>query len=213
MTSIIGIGITMLGITIEKLFSTPGQIRVMRVLLRAGKPLTGRQVQKLAGLANLSAMRALKHLTVLGVVSCRQAGRSHQYELKMEHWAVDELVSPIFKGEEKGLDLICGLLTKKLDGQCQMAYLYGSAVDSSRDTVGDIDLFISVKTEKEREVLESSLIPEISEKISERFGLFLEPNIVTSKELSRNPALKMAEEIAQDGLKLCGGDISEVISR
>ncbi len=211
MPNILGIVITMIGITIEKLFSTPGQIRVLRVLWRADKPLTGRQIQMLAGLANLSAMRALKHLTVLGVVSCRQAGRSHQYELKMDHWAVDELISPIFEGEEKGLDLICDLLAKKLKGQCQTAYLYGSVVDSSKDTVGDIDLFILVKTEKEREGLESSLIPPISEKISERFGLFLEPNIVTFKELSRNQVRKMAEEIAQNGQKLCGCDISEVI--
>jgi predicted nucleotidyltransferase len=203
----------MLGITIEKLFSAPGQIRVMRVLWRAGKPLTGRQIQKLAGLANLSAMRALKHLTDLGVVSCRQAGRSHQYELKMDHWAVDELVSPIFEGEDRGLDLLCELLVEKLKGQCQTAYLYGSSVDSSKDMVGDIDLFMAVKTKKEREVLESSLIPEISEKISERFGLFLEPNIVTFKELSRNPVRKVAEDIAQNGRKLCGCDIGEVICR
>lgn len=46
----------MLGITPEKLFRTPGQIRVLRVLWNSGKPLTGRQIQGLAGLANLSTM-------------------------------------------------------------------------------------------------------------------------------------------------------------
>ncbi len=95
----------MLKITLEDLFHSPGQIGVLRVLFRSGTPLTGRQVQRLSGLANLSTMRALKRLADLGVVSCRRAGRAYQYELRRSHWAVENLISPLFENEGKGLDL------------------------------------------------------------------------------------------------------------
>ena len=202
----------MLGITPEKLFRAPGQIRVLRVLWNSWKPLTGRQVQKLAGLANLSTMQSLKRLTDIGVVSCRRAGRSYQYELKRDCWAVRDLVSPVFEREDRGLDLLCEDLEKRLTGQCRTAYLYGSALDTGRDSVGDLDLFLVVKKEADRLELESSLIPEISKIISERFSLFLEPNIVTSEELSRNSLKKMAKKIAETGRKICGRKLDEVIS-
>ncbi len=202
----------MLGITPEKLFRTPGQIKILRVLWRSGKPLTGRQVQDLSGMANLSTMQALKRLTDLGVVSCRRAGRSHQYELKWESWAVKELVSPLFELEDKGLDHLCGILEEDLSGHCQTAYLYGSSLKPGEKEAGDLDLFLVVKTEEDRSVLEKSIIPEISMKISEEFSLFLEPHIVTVGELSRKPLKKVARDIAETGRKIRGKDLKELFA-
>ena len=201
----------MIGSSPEKLFRTPGQIKILRVLWRSGKPLTGRQVQDLAGMANLSTMQSLKCLTDLGVVSCRRAGRAHQYELNRESWAIRELVSPIFEREDKGLEDMCEILKQGLNGHCQTAYIYGSTLEPAKGRAGDLDLFLVVKEDDDRLDLESNWIPEISKIISEGFMLFLEPNIVTAKELTRGSAKKMAREIAKTGKKICGMDLEKII--
>lgn len=153
----------------------------------------------------------MKKLSELGVVSCRRAGRSHQYELNRESWAIRELVAPVFKHENIGLDLLCKYLEQRLTGQCQTAYLYGSALEAGRDSVGDLDLFMVVKEENNQLRLESFLLPEIAEIISERFSLFLEPNIVISDELTRNSTKTLARHIAETGRKICGRNLEEVI--
>ncbi len=203
----------MLGIRPEKIFQTSSQIKVLRVLWRSGKPLTGRQVQDLAGLANLSAMQSLKRLVDLGVVSCRRAGRAHQYELKRKTWAVRELISPLFESEEKGMDRLFEILKKTCTDHCQSAYLYGSVLESGGEKAGDLDLFLVVEKEKERSSLEKSLIPEISRKLSEEFALFLEPNIITVPDLDRGSVRKMAENIAENGRKICGTNLEKLIPK
>ncbi len=203
----------MLSITTEEIFRSPGQIKVLRVLSRAGKPLTGRQVQNLAGLANLAAMQSLKKLTDLGVVSCRRAGRAHQYELKRDHWAVEKLIAPIFENEGKGLDLVRELLAGKLRGQCLAAYLYGSALSAAAVAVGDLDLFVVAADEDDKTALESGPLPELAEEVLRRFGLFLEPNVVSKAGLSRPSAARLAREISRGGRKICGADLEEIVSR
>ncbi len=202
----------MLKITLEELFHSPGQIGVLRVLFRSGTPLTGRQVQRLSGLANLSAMRALKRLADLGVVSCRRAGRAHQYELKRSHWAVENLIAPVFVNEGKGLDLAVELLAAKLRGRCLAAYLYGSALFRRTEPAGDLDLFLVVKTEVNRTSLEKNTLPALADEVSRRFGLFLEPNLISRVDLSRPRPSRLAREIARTGRKLCGKDLEELIS-
>lgn len=203
----------MLSITTEEIFRSPGQIKVLRVLSRTGKPLTGRQVQNLAGLANLAAMQSLKKLADLGIVSCRRAGRAYQYELKRDHWAVEKLITPIFENEGKGLDLARELLTRKLRGQCLAAYLYGSALSTAAGSVGDLDLFVVVANEDDKTALEFGPLPVLAEEVSRRFGLFLEPNVVSKAGLSHPSAARLAREISRDGLKICGANLEEIISR
>lgn len=208
----LGISSVMLGITLEQLLRSPGQIKVLRVLWRAGTPLTGRQVQKIAGLANLAAMQALKKLTALGVVSCREAGRAYQYELKRSHWAVTNLVAPLFENENKGLDYLRELVSRKLEGRCLSAYLYGSVVSHPEGPVGDVDLFILVREEEDRHALENGALLELSDQISRTFGLLLEPNVITQNELSRKSAGKLVLNIMENGHKVWGRDLKKFLS-
>ncbi|MDP8247023.1 MAG: hypothetical protein P9M00_02705 [Candidatus Tritonobacter lacicola] len=201
----------MLGISLEKLLRSPGQIRVLRVLWRAGNPLTGRQVQNLSGLANLAAMQALKKLTDLGVVSCRKAGRSNQYELKRSHWAVLNIVSPIFEAENNALDHLSMLIVDYLQDHCISGYLYGSAISRTAERVGDVDLFLLVKSKKDKLLLESGPLVELANKLSETFNLFLEPNIYSRNEMSRRTVRKLAREVVKSGQKIFGLDLRDCL--
>lgn len=211
MLKILGIDYAMLGITLEQLLRSPGQIKVLRVLWRGGTPLTGRQVQKVAGLANLSAMQALKKLTALGVVSCRRAGRAYQYELKRSHWAVANIIAPLFENESKGLDYFQGLVARKLKARCLSVYLYGSVVSHPEGPVGDIDLFLLVKKEEDKHDLEGGILLELGDLVSQSFGLLLEYNVVVEKDLCRKSVKKMVRNIVESGYKVWGKDLEKFL--
>lgn len=203
----------MLGISLEQLLRSPGQIRVLRVLWRAGKPLTGRQVQKLSGLANLAAMQALKKLSELGVVSCRRAGQSNQYELMRSHWTVSKILSPMFESENKGLSYLCNLISDNLKDICISAYIYGSSISNPDGPVGDADLLLLVKNEKDKRRLEEGPLLELSRQVSETFNLFLEPNIFSPKEISSSGAQKIIRAVVRSGRKIHGQDLRDLLSR
>ena len=201
----------MIGVKIEDLFRSPGQIKVLRVLWRSAPPLSGRQVQRLSGLANLAAMQSLKKLGDLGIISCRRAGRSYQFELKREHWIVSTLISPLFENEDKLLDALMSELDRGLAGKCLSAYLYGSAVSPAHGPVGDLDLFLVLKDEKRKKLFETDVLPELGGKISRRFGLFLEPKIVTRPELSRRSLKSLVEAVLREGSKIRGKNLRDLI--
>ena len=203
----------MIGVKIEDLFRSPGQIKVLRTLWRAGTPLTGRQIQGLSGLANLSAMQALERLSTLGIVSCRRAGRSYQYALRREHWAVSSLVSPMFEKEDGLLDDLVRELKRGLAGKCLSAHLFGSAVSVSPDPVGDLDLFVVLQDKGRKDAFEADVLPELVAQVSRRYGLSLEAKIVTREELGRRSMRSLLEAIKAGGRRIEGKDLETLITK
>jgi hypothetical protein len=84
---------------IDKLFGGPGRIAVLRVLVAAGEPLTGRQIANLAGLSPAGAARALDRLAELGATSRRSVGRAVLHELDRSSPLVSEIILPAVEGE------------------------------------------------------------------------------------------------------------------
>jgi predicted nucleotidyltransferase len=203
----------MIGISTDELFRSPGQIKVLRVLWRSGPPLSGRQVQRLSGLANLAAMRSLEKLVNLGIVTCRRAGRAYQYDLKREHWTVATLVSPLFENEDKFLEALICELDRGLAGECLSAYLYGSAVSPAPGPAGDLDLFLVLEDEKRRIAFEMDVFPKLGGKISRRFGLFLEPKIAIRSELSRRSLKPVLESVVREGRKIRGKNLRDLMKK
>ncbi len=60
---------------------------VLGVLLKTTKPLSGRQVARLANGPQRSTLRALERMVLHGVVKREDAGTSTMYELNREHIA------------------------------------------------------------------------------------------------------------------------------
>lgn len=114
---------------------------VLEVLARAGKPITGRQVQRLARRGSIPGISAvLDRLTEAGIVTVERAGSANLYEANRDHlaWpAVDTLVG------------IRNALRMKIRGHVvawenppAQATLFGSAARGDGDTASDIDILI-----------------------------------------------------------------------
>jgi predicted nucleotidyltransferase len=84
---------------LEELLGGPGRIAVMRALVFADSPLTGRQVAIASGLSHAGAMRALDRFVRIGIVDRVPVGRALLHQLDRDHEFVTELALPLFESE------------------------------------------------------------------------------------------------------------------
>jgi len=86
--------------TLEELLAGPARIAVLRTLVSAEGPLTGRQVAKLSGLSHAGAGRVLARLHDAGLVARAEVGRATLHELDRSQPVVAELLLPLFTAEQ-----------------------------------------------------------------------------------------------------------------
>jgi len=200
----------MLGIDLERLFRSPGQISVLRVLWKAPSPLTGRQVQQLAGIHNLTTTQCLEDLENLGLLRRRAAGRAYLYSLKRSHRLVRHLINPIFKAEEATPKRFTRELGRILDGHCLSAVIYGSVTRGKVDHAGDVDLFVVVKDEKAAEQFTMKVLPKAEKLVRDGWSLMLEVNIKIRKELIEKWDSSLFKRIRQEGRVVAGKTLEEL---
>jgi predicted nucleotidyltransferase/DNA-binding transcriptional ArsR family regulator len=116
-------------------------LEALRVLARTSRPLTGRDVARLArGRSHSAIQRALNRLEESGVVTGQEAGRAILYVLNRDHVAAGAALALLdLRGEL--LRRIAGAL-----GAWRLApdhvSVYGSTARGDGDEASDVDLFI-----------------------------------------------------------------------
>lgn len=86
--------------TLEELLAGPGRIAVLRTLVHAEKPLTGRQIATLSALSHAGAGRVLARLHGAGLVRRADVGRATLHELDRGQPVVAQLLLPLFAAEQ-----------------------------------------------------------------------------------------------------------------
>ena len=200
----------MLGIDLEHLFPAPGQISVLRAMWKASAPVTGRQVQQLAGVHNLTATRCLEDLERLGLLQRRAAGRAYLYSLKRSHRLVRHLVDPIFKAEETAPTRFAGELARALRGQCLSAVVYGSVARGEAHAASDVDLFVVVRDDEAVERFAATVLAKAEKLVREGWSLMLEVNVKTRSQLLKSWNSPLVKRIRKEGHVVVGSSLEEV---
>lgn len=177
----------------------------LRVLLRTGRPLTGRQIQKLTGGEHsLTAVQtALKTLVAMGLVETVPAGRAVLHTINAEHAAVPvlrELVDPRDLLEEIVRDSVGS------DSGVVTVVLFGSAArgDGTRDS--DVDLAVLIEDGREW----NGRI-DLHAAVEHRFGGpcdILVFGLTEFEELAESGAEPVVRDIVRDRLVLYGEPLS-----
>lgn len=197
--------------SLEDLLAGTGRIAVLRALVFADAPLTGRQVAGIAGLSHAGAMRALTRLHDAGLVVRRPVGRALLHELDRRHPMVDELIAPLFAGEQR----LFGAQAKAaadpspiarrvnprvrphlaaIEDACRRHHviagaLFGSATQTDNDVVPrDLDLLVTFAPLEPR--MKAEEYAALSAELEEIMGMPVDVMVSTAV---RNPYL--AEEI------------------
>lgn len=116
-------------------------LEAIRVLVRTTRPLTGRDVARLArGRSHSAIQRALNRLAESGVVSAQEAGRAILYVLNRDHVAVEPALALLgLRGE------LLRRIANAVGGWSpapEHVSVYGSTARGDGDEASDVDLFI-----------------------------------------------------------------------
>ncbi|MFH0828436.1 MAG: nucleotidyltransferase domain-containing protein [Candidatus Omnitrophota bacterium] len=171
---------------LDNILNTEAKTRILRFLCKTSAEWNGSQIAKEIGITPAAAHTALKTLQKEGVLELRNMGKTHVYNLKKDSFLVSKLLKPLFAKEDKILDIIIGMIKRKVSSSkakkdIASVALFGS-VNLGRDqATSDIDLVVIVENIKAKAVVER-LFGEIDERVSKEFGNTLSTYVNTRTE-------------------------------
>lgn len=116
-------------------------LEALRVLARTTRPLTGRDVGRLArGRSQSAIQRALNRLAESGVVDAQEAGRAILYVLNRDHVAVDPALALLGLRDE-----LLRRITSTVERWAlppEHVSVFGSTARGDGDETSDVDLFV-----------------------------------------------------------------------
>lgn len=185
---------------------------VLVTLARTTRPLTGRQVAKLAPRGTQpSVQRALNHLVDHGLVDAQEAGRAVLYTLNRKHLAYPavEMLAAI-RGE-----LIRRLRETVASWEIQPVHasIFGSVARGDGDTKSDIDLFfVRPGDVNEEDATWRSQLDELSASIRRWTGNRSSISEVAKREIARlrRDRPPVVSELEKDSIGLAGPTATEL---
>ncbi len=188
--------------TFQGLLSSPARLRVLRTLLRGPpKRWTGRELSRAAGTSQSQTQKALELLESNGLTWREVVGRADCWQLSGEHVLLDPLRQLFkFEGDVSARlqrDLGRGLAAFPI----RRAVLFGSVSGHQENPGSDVDLFIEVRSARERRLVEKRLTP-MTVDLARRYGNVLAPLVYTAEEVRAPPNPRLMAEITEHGIEL-----------
>jgi predicted nucleotidyltransferase len=118
----------------------PHGVRMLRVLLRGGPPMTGRALARVAGLKQSTAQRALTRLREAGLVVAEHAPPALVYRANTDHLAMPALLA-LLRLEEQLRVRIVEQVTGWQQGP-ESVVVFGSLARGQATTTSDVDVLV-----------------------------------------------------------------------
>ena len=193
-------------------FSSPLDIEVLLVLRRTTRPLTGREVARLASRGSEAGIRkALGRLASHGIVRAEEAGRALLHTLNRDHLAVPALEVLATMRNELERRLSAEIESWSL--QPVHVSIFGSAARGDGDTSSDIDVFsVRPKGVGEDEPLWPEQVERLAEDTYRWTGNRLAVSEVGTRELSRlrRDSPPIVSDLRNEAITLAGRDVQRL---
>ena len=186
--------------TLEEIFSSKVKIAVMKLMcLNPEKKYSGREM---ARLLNMSASRVSEVLELFrknAVVNRERVGRASQWELNKESVLANE-VSSLINLERKIYKELKSRIYETLirEKSILKVVLYGSVARKREKPESDIDVFILVKTKKDKE-LAAELVGKLNKYLLPRYGNVISESIYSEREWKDMGRTKIYKKIESEG--------------
>ena len=186
--------------TLEEIFSSKVKIAVMKLMcLNPEKKYSGREM---ARLLNISASRVSEVLELFrknAVVNRDRVGRASQWELNKESVLANE-VSSLINLERKIYKELKSRIYETLirEKSILKVVLYGSVARKREKPESDIDVFILVKTKKDKE-LAAELVGKLNKYLLPRYGNVISESIYSEREWKDMGRAKIFKKIESEG--------------
>lgn len=99
---------------LNNFFSCHSKIDILRTIISAEEPQSGRQIAAHAGLSPRSCQLSLDELVRLNALTRREAGKAYYYNVNLDNQVVTDLIIPIVQQEERITGYVVDLLSSRL---------------------------------------------------------------------------------------------------
>jgi predicted nucleotidyltransferase len=190
-------------LSIADIISSPVRLKVAGFLLTHEAPMSEREIASVLKISHMSVNRAMGELSEINFVAFKTVGKAHMWMANRKSYAYTVVKNMVESANAQltPLAALKELVLKHLPkGRVLRAALFGSVAKGDERGDSDIDLFIVVKTEKDKENLEA-VFEKLSTACLDMFGNRLAPYIVSEKEWKAKKSLAVVQE-AEKGLIL-----------
>lgn len=202
---------------LDQILGTTTKVRILRALFPLDDVVSGREVERLAGVTSRSALSgALDHLSELGIVRRREAAGVHLYQINPEHDLAPALAS-LFEAESARFGLLrstirSALAEAGLEDSIVSAVVFGSMARSDARPDSDLDLLLVAVRADQAEPLQEALLDR-AEWIGARFGLRLSPLVLPGERVRERfrDGDPLMQNILHEGRTLLGLSFREVV--
>lgn len=178
------------------------KIKVLRTLFRyAGKRFSVRELAHLSGIAHPPVLRSLADLEGMNLVRKEKHGPANVITLNRKSNLYLPL-SALFLWEKEAKEKLIQRLTVLLP-PVKMAVLFGSVQTGSEEIGSDIDILLV--TANKRKIQDQ--LSEVRFKITEEFGNFFSPIVLTEHQFKKAKKRPYALTLARNYKVISGSDL------
>jgi len=173
------------------------KIKIVKFLLTHEVSMSEREMASILNVSHMSINRIMRELANLNFVDFITVGKAHLWKVNRKSYTF-KMLSALIKGvvstKEPLEDLRNTLLKNLPKVLTKKVVLFGSVAKASEKINSDIDIFILVKNERDKEKIETS-IEKLSNICFDVYGNRLAPYILTEQEIKQKKDLKILSEI------------------
>jgi len=166
---------------LDWVFGAPGNVAVLRALNGIEHGLSGREIARRAGFAHGAVARAVADLEAGGLVERLGTGKTQRIRLNAEHRLIRMALLPLFEAEAKAVRGVPAFLREQFEGRAAAAVLRGPRARGPLSPGEAVDLLLVPRAGGKVKMLEYA--KGVAERLRRRFGVGLEPVVLTALEL------------------------------
>jgi hypothetical protein len=197
---------------LDEVFSTWSHVAILRTLMDASHPLSGREIARISKMNHRPCLNALTRLEKIGFVMRNRGGRDHLFSINHEHRLWNEGILPLLEIERRHLGRLAKRLRKELSTYTESGILYGSCMMKRELYEPIIDLCLVINNRiSEKEILSHlNIVTPIAWK---RYGAKLQTVVFTEAEFARRAKRGQAPiaTIIKEGQVIFGKALNELI--
>ncbi len=179
------------------LLNSKTKVKIIRFLLTYEASMSEREIASILKVSHMSVNRTMRELADMNFVNFVTVGKAHLWRVNRKSYAFKvlyRLIKEFLETKESLEDLKETLLKNLPKALIKRVVLFGSLTKGSERPDSDIDIFIVVKNNQDKQKLEISL-EKLSSICLKVYGNRLAPYVLTEKEVSQKKRLKIISEV------------------
>lgn len=184
-------------LSLDKIIGSKAKIKVLKYLFGHPASMSENELARIIKTSPMTINRLMKELRELNLVSMERVGNSNVWSVNKESCAYVTLSKIIgeISGVSTPLEHLKVTLSNNIPKELvRKVVLYGSVTQGKSKVNSDIDLYISVRSQKEAQDL-TPYIDKLSSLCLSLYGNRLAPYILTELQLQEKKKLPILKEI------------------